>query len=41
MNVIKRSKKVKNLSYNIYRKNPKNVGHRIQKPEQGYLSEVS
>lgn len=40
-NVIKRSKKVKNLSHNVYRKNPKNVGHRIQKPEQGGLSGIS
>lgn len=40
-NVIKRSKKVKNLSHNVYRKNPKNVGHRIQKPEQDGLSGIS
>lgn len=36
-----KKKKVKNLSHHIYRKNPKNVGHRMQKPEQGCLSGIS
>lgn len=37
----KKNKKVKNLSCNIYRKNPKNVGRKIQKPEQACFSEAS
>lgn len=31
--VIKKVQKMKNLSHNIYKKNPKNVGHRIGKPK--------
>lgn len=39
-NVIKRSEKVKNLNHNIDKKNPKNVGHRMQIQSKAVCQEL-